>query len=360
MSVFLAVAGETYSVALLGDTHFDAEPESVYHANFDETLRNAKSRHREFRRNGEMWRDGGRSPSLVAASAALAASNTATRFVLQLGDMVQGDCDDPAMHRKMLDDAVRAIRSPYPGRLLFIPVMGNHDVRGLGAREVYFDWAKSFLSAELGRQVAYPVISFEIGGDLWLLCDFEAVDLDCLADEIDSHPDARFVFLVTHGPFTAPDSPSWTWRLGGKDTPEKRKRLMEALSRRHAIILSGHKHSTTYYRHKNESGGFSEMTVNSVWSKPALATAEPVHDRPEQYGTFSRERILQEKREQYDSDIAEWRACLVDYFFSRAAGHYRLDISDDGVTCAFYPGDARVPGRVFRLAEKRPFNHESQ
>ena len=45
---------DAYSVAILGDTHFDAEPESVYHSHYDESNKWAKVQHEEFRRNGEM------------------------------------------------------------------------------------------------------------------------------------------------------------------------------------------------------------------------------------------------------------------------------------------------------------------
>ena len=105
-------AGSAYSVAVLGDTHFDQalQPEfvasygdltedvsandmarytaqSTYHANWVE---NNQTHFKEFLRNGDMWR--ARCPSLVAASAALAASKP-TRFLLQVGDLVQGDCN---------------------------------------------------------------------------------------------------------------------------------------------------------------------------------------------------------------------------------------------------------------------------
>ena len=80
-------ASGRYAVALLGDTHYDAEPESVYHSHYDESNRWAKIQHEEFRRNGEMWR--GRCRDLVAAAGALARAEP-TRFVLQIGDLVQG------------------------------------------------------------------------------------------------------------------------------------------------------------------------------------------------------------------------------------------------------------------------------
>ena len=41
---------------------------------------------------------------------------------------------------------------------------------------------------------------------------------------------------------------------------------------------------------------------------------------------------------------------LKEYFYNNGAGHYRLDVSDDAVTMAFYPGAAREPARTFNLA----------
>ncbi len=103
--------GGRYSVAVLGDTHFDAEPESVYHAQYDNSNRWAKVQHEEFRRNGEMWRK--RCREMLAASAQLAHGKP-TEMILQLGDVIQGDCDDVATHKRMLDDCIRMLRSPYP------------------------------------------------------------------------------------------------------------------------------------------------------------------------------------------------------------------------------------------------------
>ena len=126
--------GGEYSVAVLGDTHYDAEPESVYHSHYDESNKWAAIQHGEFRRNGEMWRE--RCPRLLAASAELARAMK-TDFVLQMGDIIQGDCDDPPTHARMLRDCMEMLRRPYPKGLPFLTVMGNHDFRGKGARKAY-------------------------------------------------------------------------------------------------------------------------------------------------------------------------------------------------------------------------------
>ena len=346
-----------YSVAILGDTHYDAEPESVYHSHYDESNRWAKVQHEEFRRNGEMWRE--RCPQLLAASAELA-RKSATRFVLQLGDIIQGDCDDVPTHKKMLDDCIKLLRAPYPRCYPFLTVIGNHDFRGKGARQAYMDFAEAFMSDEITKltgtmepvSVKYPAFSFSTEGDLWVFCDFETKNLQPVIDCIESDAKARHVFLVTHGPFTTPDADrSFRWRLGGrKECVALRSKLYELLSRRHAIVLSGHTHTTAYYRHENEFGGFCEFTSNSVWAKPELATAQPICSSAGEYGAVNLAKFNGEKLEDFKSELEFFRSGLKEYFYNNGAGHYRLDVSKDAVKMSFYPGDSKSPARTFSLA----------
>ena len=347
--------GDGYSVAILGDTHYDAEPEGVYHSHYDESNKYAKIQHSEFRRNGEMWRT--RCPRLLASSAELSHAKD-TRFVLQLGDIIQGDCDDAPTHRKMLDDCIRRLRAPYPKGLPFLTVIGNHDFRGKGARAAYLDFAEPFMANEIakltgvakGAAAKYPAFSFRAGGDLWVFCDFETKNLQPIIDSIESDASARHVFLVTHGPFTTADSGSFRWRLGGrKECAALRPKLYEVLSRRRAIVLSGHTHTTAFYRHENEFGGFCELTVNSVWAKPDMATGEPVCSSVEKYGAMNLARHKGDILEDFKSELGFFRSGLREYFFNLGAGHYRLDVSGDSVVAAFYPGDAKVPAREFKL-----------
>lgn len=341
---------ERYSVAILGDTHFDAEPESVYHSHYDESNRWAKVQHEEFRRNGEMWRK--RCRELLAASAKLAQEKD-TSFVLQMGDIIQGDCDDVPTHRRMLDDCIRMLRAPYPAGLPFLTVMGNHDIRGKGAKDAYFGFAEAFLAQELGQPVKYPAFSFRRGRDLWVFCNFEEPDLSHVIRLVEADPDARHVFLVTHGPFTAADGGSWRWRLGGRHHSEAlRPKLYELLSRRHAVVLSGHTHTVACYRHENAFGGFCEFTANSVWKAPELATAEPVALGAAEYGKVQLAKQKGEKLADLKAELGFFRPGLKGYFMNYGAGHFRLDVGDD-VTMEFYPGAACVPARTFELKEGR-------
>ena len=339
-------AGE-YSVAILGDTHYDAAPESVYHSHYDESNRWAKIQHEEFRRNGEMWR--ARCPKMLQASARLAAE-LPTDFILQTGDIIQGDCDDVATHQKMLADCINLLRTPYPKGLPFLTVVGNHDFRGKGARDAYFQFAEPFLSGELGVTARYPAFSFRHGPDLWVFCNFEDRNLKAIVDLIEAEPSARHVFLVTHGPFTCPDANSHKWRLGGaRECDEQRPLLYRTLSRRRAIVISGHTHTVACYRHENEFGGFSEFTCNSVWKADALATAKPVCEGPSQYGACKLAEKKGDMLSEFKRDLGFFRPGLKDYFYNDGAGHFRLNVTDARVEMAFYPGDALVPGKTFTL-----------
>ena len=354
---------DAYEVAVLGDTHFDAEPESVYHSHYDESNKYAQIQHEEFRRNGEMWRK--RCRDLLVASARIAHEQK-TDFVLQLGDIIQGDCDDVPTHKKMLDDCIRMLRAPYPSGIPFLTVVGNHDFRGKGAKEAYYQFAEPFMTAEVGRlggeglkcadlqpavAVKYPAFSFRKGPDLWVFCHFETQNLQPIIDLIAADPGARHVFLVTHGPFSADDSRFFRWRLGGGNRCDAlRPRLYELLSRRHAVVLSGHSHTTTYWRHENRFGSFCEFTANSVWAKPELATGEPIHGDPKDYGVLTMSQLEGEKLADYRHALDFFRPGLKGYFFSKAAGHYRLQVEAGKVEMAFYPGATRTPARTFRLA----------
>lgn len=92
---------DEYSVSILGDTHFDAEPDSIYHAHYQNEGKAEwlwKVQRQEFARNGEMWRD--RCRRLLAASAKVAHATPSTDFILQLGDIIQGDWTLEALKKK--------------------------------------------------------------------------------------------------------------------------------------------------------------------------------------------------------------------------------------------------------------------
>ena len=74
---------KTYSVVLLGDTHYDTAPDCVYHSGYSDPNPSREAAHRkEFVRNAEMWAE--RCPSLVRRASRLVREDT--RLCLQMGD----------------------------------------------------------------------------------------------------------------------------------------------------------------------------------------------------------------------------------------------------------------------------------
>ena len=85
LSTFAKGKGDkSYSMIILGDTHFDADPPSIYHSYYNEpNERLNKIQRAEFARNGAMWKD--RCPRLLNRAARLIDKDT--RMVLQMGDL---------------------------------------------------------------------------------------------------------------------------------------------------------------------------------------------------------------------------------------------------------------------------------
>ena len=109
-----ATRRSTYSVPLLGDVHYDRPPIDTFHSAF-------RAKHvtdgmfdayrGEFESFSSMWGHGGRSAALVAASGKVRRSDAA--FALQLGDLVEGDCESPETHARMLSDALTLMKRTY-------------------------------------------------------------------------------------------------------------------------------------------------------------------------------------------------------------------------------------------------------
>lgn len=163
---------KSYSIVILGDTHFDTEPASVYHSHYNEKVEWLNRVQRaEFARNGEMWRE--RCPRLLKRCACLADENA--RIALQVGDLIQGDCGNGDVHRKMLDDVMNAFKKEFGG-LPFVTVEGNHDVRGTDAEKVYHEYMPKRMTEELGKDIEKTTFYFNIGPDAFLVLDFNHPD----------------------------------------------------------------------------------------------------------------------------------------------------------------------------------------
>ena len=340
----------SYSISILGDVHYDATERDVFHRNYrPEIPWKAKVCEREFKRNAEMWRD--RLPRLIRSAASVKSDDTV--FLLQLGDLIQGDCCDFALHTRMLQEAESACTKGF-GDLEFNVVCGNHDIREM----VTCDGAASF-DQWYGKPAVWTK---DVGPDRWIFIDFTRPDIDAIFKAVESSGGCRHLFVCSHAPISPCDGWGFYWFLLG-DHPkydEPRRRLRSELTRRNAIVLAGHVHNTSLMEWKTSEGTLTQFTANSVWLKEEQKSAPMVAGKPSDFGSIYINRNASDTPDEYDGKYytrtrKESLAMVGEYMDMTTyrrwnnVGHYRLEVKDDIVDMCFYPGDSLEIGQRFRL-----------
>lgn len=340
-----------YSMVILGDTHFDAEPASVYHSFYDEPVEWLNRVQRaEFARNGEMWRE--RCPRLLKRAACLVDENT--RMALQMGDLIQGDCGNPDVHRKMLEDVMNRFKAEFGG-LPFVTVSGNHDIRGKGARAAYNEYMPKRMSQELSKEILKTTFGFNVGDDAYLVLDFNRPDDAETEKLLSDSKGARHTFVISHGPLFPMDSDSCRWFYHGADKPEDtqaRRHFRREFAERKVICLCGHSHHTRLTEWKGDGGLITQLEMTSVWAGEANGIYKVHCDDPQKYGLNRMNKKTMPDGSPIKDESAlfdEYRPGLTRYLDSIAAGSYKMRVSDKSVEVDFYPGDDTFCATTFKL-----------
>lgn len=341
--------GKSYSLVILGDTHFDIDPPSVYHAHYNEpNERLNKIQRAEFARNGEMWKD--RCPRLLKRAAGLIDKDT--RMVLQMGDLVQGDCGSGEVHKKMLSDALQHMKSGLGG-LPFVTVVGNHDIRGTEAKEAYHAFMPARMSEELGKQITKTTFGYNIGDDAFLVVDFNNPDDPEIDRILDDTKGARHTFVMTHGPVLPPDITSCRWFFhGGASEANTQARLhfRQAFAKRNAIVLCGHTHYTDFMDWEGDGGRITQMTMSSVWTSENQKQYTVRSEGAENYGMFRKKLMEKPEGANLKDESAlfdEYRPGVRQHINSRSQGSYKLNVSKKRITIDFYAGDSQELSHQF-------------
>lgn len=335
---------DVYSVVILGDTHYDVMPDTIYHTGYTDKRPTREAHHRrEFVRNAEMWKE--RMPRLLKRASMLV--DESTSMVLQTGDLIQGDTGDALSHKKMLSDAMDKMKA-YMGPLPHVTVMGNHDMRGTSdavATQAYKEYMCERMSQELNRKVTDINFSFTIGHDAYIVIDFNNPDVKVLERLLKETEGARYTFLLVHGPVIPYDSSAYsTWYYFGPDRQnEERRYVRQLLAKRNTIVLCGHTHTTDFTEWKGDGGMITQMTMSSVWDVEGRGVHKVISDGADQYGLL-RMKAAEDKdpelAEKYMRQINEYRSGITRYMHSVTAGSYRLNVSPNKVTIDFYAGDS--------------------
>ena len=329
---------ERYSVVILGDTHYDAADPEKYHAGYTDPNPVREANHRkEFVRNGKMWTE--RCPQLVRRAACLVDDDT--RFVLQMGDLVQGDTATAAIHTQFLDDAVNLFKADLAPDRPFVTVAGNHDLRGNDdavITQAYNDYMPARLSRELGLDITDSNFCFRSGQDAFIVVNFGKTSVEKIEKMYEDTRDARHTFLVVHSPVFPYDSASyWWWILFGNredSRAEERRRIRRLMASRNTVVLCGHTHRTELLDWYGDGGRITQMTMSSVWAKESQGKYEVLASGPEGYGSLN--PFLGVAKQLFD----EYRPGVRRYSHANAAGSYKLFVGDDDIHVDFYAGDS--------------------
>lgn len=340
-----------YNMVILGDTHFDTEPASVYHSFYNEPVEWLNRVQRaEFARNGEMWRE--RCPRLLKRAACLVDENT--KMALQMGDLIQGDCGNPDVHKKMLEDVMNRFKAEFGG-LPFVTVAGNHDIRGKGARAAYHEYMPKRMSEELSKEILKTTFGFNVGDDAYLVLDFNRPDDAETEKLLSDSKGARHTFVISHGPLFPMDSDSCRWFYHGADKPEDtqaRRHFRSEFAKRKVICLCGHSHHTRLTEWKGDGGLITQLEMTSVWAGEANGIYKVHCDDPQKYGLNRMNKKTMPDGSPIKDESAlfdEYRPGLTRYLDSIAAGSYKMRVSDKSVEVDFYPGDDTFCATTFKL-----------
>ena len=333
---------------ILGDTHFDADPPSVYHSLYNEpNERLNKIQRAEFARNGAMWKD--RCPRLLKRAAGLIDKDT--RMVLQMGDLVQGDCGNGEVHKKMLSDVMTRFKHELGG-LPFVTVVGNHDIRGVDALEAYHSFMPARMSEELGKSISKTTFDFNVGDDAFIVIDFNNPD-DAETDRLlDETKGARHTFVMTHGPVLPPDISSCRWFFHGgasEANTQARRHFRQAFAKRNAIVLCGHTHYTDFKDWWGDGGRITQMTMSSVWTAEEQKEYTVRSEGAENYGML-RKKMMEKPDSNLKDESAlfdEYRPGIRQHINSRSQGSYKLNVGKKQVSIDFYGGDSEEVSHRF-------------
>ena len=340
--LFAAVlSASEYKFTALGDTHYDG---AQYH-----TSPPAKSyQKRERQRNYSMWSDG-RSDAVLAAAAKK--TTPEMRFVVQLGDITQGDCDTSELFEKMFADAFAKIKSHFPDNKLLI-VKGNHDVRQLNVEgKSNGPAAKALLpliAKELGVEKVTGTYSVRQGKDLYIFFDAflpKKQSLQSLKKVLADNPDTRYTFFITHLPVLNCCTGNPAWLV--KDYKSVRDLLLE----RNAIIIAAHTHIPSLIQAKRNGKQLTQVVVTSVgkdWipgSKPEIN----ISGFDKYCQKVGLKRIASKRFKPSFDDMKSFELPVFEILKHKTCvGFAKLKISDAGVDIEYYT-NAGKPAMVKKL-----------
>lgn len=334
---------DNYKLTVLGDLHYDA-PE--YHV----AEPGSENQRRERNRNLSQWQ--GKSQELLAAANETIGKDS--DFIIQLGDITQGDCDNAEIQGVAFRGIYTVLRKIFPGKKIF-SLNGNHDARGMNdAPEADDRHFVPLLKKELGKDVEMDGTNYAIryGKDLYIFYDYTKRSSGAFAGKmIESNPDARHIFFLTHLPLFPCSGGNPGWMV--KEFEE----LIPLFAKRGVIVLCAHTHMYGYIVYKNKDGVIPQLTVNSMgisWAPgtPLKQTLKSFDEwkkniHPRYYTREDSRKLLPNIAKFKNSDFIEYSR-----YTSTPSGFVALEITDKKVSAKLYTDKSGKPVHTVILKDK--------
>lgn len=249
---------QAFSFMFLGDIHFD---KLSYH---DPEYLKTRYPHDigQIQNYSRITRDN--LSSLMQASKARA-KETDSKFFLQIGDFVEGLCGSKELAQQQTQDLIAYIDQQQFG-LPFLAIKGNHDITGIGAKEVYKEVVLPWQGKELKMAVnsANNVYVHNKARFILFDCFTEPQSLIWLRQVIRDHKPDEVLFFCTHIPVVPYDARSNWLVYVHPEQARQREELLNLLGEHKAIVLSGHLHKTSVVVRNTPSGNFVQVGLGSV------------------------------------------------------------------------------------------------
>ena len=334
-------ADKSYNVTLLGDIHYDhmkyhdmskikhlGIPQDKYVYNKDgyfswrnhsiwTTINQGGSVEKNTPLNMNMWKK--YMPSLLDGAAADAKKNN-SRCMIQLGDLIHGDCYDLELNKQNLQNAIKQLTGRFNKSFV---VSGNHDSRGPDSQQAWDAVVNPHLDKTVkGLQRKNTNYYFTIGKDLYFFYDLMNPDVDFLEKALKENPDSRYTFFMSHVPLL-PTHKNAIRSVLSDDI----MRLFALLEKRNAIVLSGHTHKISVVKYFNPANGrrIDQFIINSTVRYPKNQLNFKLH-APENPGEFSN-KVKKEKEVWYK--LYDGKVTTIQH--SNGTGYAILRVSDKGV-----------------------------
>jgi UDP-2,3-diacylglucosamine pyrophosphatase LpxH len=279
------------------------------------------------------------------------------KFVLQVGDLVEGLCGTEALAMKQNSEAIAFVEQSQLG-VPFVFTKGNHDITGDGAVDAFKNvlqpfMAKQATSVDARTSLSKSCHSFRCGNALF--CCFDAYDNQSLAwlEATLAKRTERHCFVIIHPP-VVPYGARSTWHLFARPNQKaQREKLLTILAKQNAIVLGGHIHKyNTLVREVPGSGRFLQLAVSSIIRSPTVVPKDVLSAKDYDPDQIKVEPKFSPATEEERRAIYIAEAPFVKQFqYADVPGYAIVHVNDDKVEASVFAGAIGDPWRTVKVSE---------